>query len=257
MCTVRVVPRPSDPVIIEINTRILPSYIFRLSTSTFAFRFGRLPKYPAVMSSSSREEEKPHKELAPEIEYEDGNSETTYEPIGLIDPSEVETLTRIATQQSRRQSTSGPTHRLASLAEQDPTLNPQSGKFDLRKWIIAAMRDVGRERGQRMGVVFKDLNIYGSGSELQFQDTVSSMLTAPLRIGEAFHKSPKKRILKNFNGILKSGELLLVLGRPGAGCSTMLKSIMGELHGLEMGEGSVINYNGKKLSTDFTPKTGY
>ncbi|KAJ5538316.1 CDR ABC transporter [Penicillium frequentans] len=196
------------------------------------------------MSSSPKEEEKPHKEMAPEIEYEDENSETTYEPIGLIDPSEVETLTRIATQQSRRQSTSGPTHRLASLADQDPTLNPQSGKFDLRKWIIAAMRDVGRERGQKMGVVFKDLNIYGSGSELQFQDTVSSMLTAPLRIGEAFHKSPKKRILKNFNGILKSGELLLVLGRPGAGCSTMLKSIMGELHGLEMGEGSVINYNG-------------
>lgn len=209
------------------------------------------------MSSSLREEEKPHKELAPEIEYEDGNSETTYEPIGLIEPSEVETLTRIATQQSRRQSAAGPTHRLASVADSDPTLNPQSGKFDLRKWIIAAMQDVGRERGQKMGVVFKDLNIYGSGSELQFQDTVSSMLTAPLRIGEAFRKSPKKRILKDFNGILKSGELLLVLGRPGAGCSTMLKSIMGELHGLEMGEGSVISYNGKTCFTASVRKVGF
>lgn len=209
------------------------------------------------MSFSSREGDKPHKELAPETEYEDEKSETTFEPIDLIDPNEVETLTHIATQQSRRQSTAGPTHRLASIADQDPTLNPQSGKFDLRKWIIAAMQDVGRERGQKMGVVFKDLNIYGSGSELQFQDTVSSMLTSPLRIGEAFRKSPKKRILKDFNGILRSGELLLVLGRPGAGCSTMLKSIMGELHGLEMGEGSVINYNGKNRFTVSIPKVGY
>ena len=62
------------------------------------------------------------------------------------------------------------------------------------------MQDVGRERGQKMGVVFKDLNVYGSGSELQFQSTVSSMFTAPLRIGEAFRKAPSKRILKNFNG---------------------------------------------------------
>ncbi|KAJ5930413.1 CDR ABC transporter [Penicillium verhagenii] len=197
------------------------------------------------MSTFPQEEEKPHRELAPEDENEiDSENSVTYEPIGLIDPNEVETLTRIATQQSRRQSIGGPAHRLASLADQDPTLNPSSGKFDLRKWIVAAMRDVGRERAQKMGVVFKDLNVYGSGSELQFQDTVSSMLTAPLRIGEAFRKSPKKRILKDFNGILNSGELLLVLGRPGAGCSTMLKSIMGELHGLEMGEDSVINYNG-------------
>ncbi|KAJ5613769.1 CDR ABC transporter [Penicillium herquei] len=195
--------------------------------------------------SASQEEDKIQKELPQELPHDhEEDHEVTYEPINFIDPEEVDTLTRIATQQSRRQSTIGQAHRLASVAEHDPSLDPQSGKFDLKKWLVAAMQDVGRERGQKMGVVFKDLNVYGSGSELQFQSTVSSMFTAPLRIGEAFRKAPSKRILKNFNGLLKGGELLLVLGRPGAGCSTMLKSICGEMHGLDMGEESVIHYNG-------------
>ncbi|KAJ5711055.1 CDR ABC transporter [Penicillium malachiteum] len=195
--------------------------------------------------SASQEEDKIQKELPRELPHDhEEDHEVTYEPINFIDPEEIDTLTRIATQQSRRQSTIGQAHRLASVAEHDPSLDPQSGKFDLKKWLVAAMQDVGRERGQKMGVVFKDLNVYGSGSELQFQSTVSSMFTAPLRIGEAFRKAPSKRILKNFNGLLKGGELLLVLGRPGAGCSTMLKSICGEMHGLDMGEESVIHYNG-------------
>src|SRR4029434_10916983 len=41
-----------------------------------------------------------------------------------------------------------------------------------------------------------------------------------------------------------SGELLAVLGRPGSGCSTFLKSICGELHGLTLGEKTNIHYNG-------------
>ncbi|KAJ5116193.1 hypothetical protein N7456_000541 [Penicillium angulare] len=193
------------------------------------------------MSASSQEDFELQKEHRRENNNE--SDEGVYEPIAWIDPTEADNLTRIATQKSRQDSVIA--HRLASSAQHDPSLDPQSGKFDLKKWIMAAMQDVGRENGKKkMGVLFKNLNIYGSGSELQFQSTVSSMLTAPLRIGEAFRKDPSKRILKDFNGLLKGGELLLVLGRPGAGCSTMMKSICGELHGLEMGEKSVIHYNG-------------
>lgn len=54
--------------------------------------------------------------------------------------------------------------------------------------------------------------------------------------------------MKDFNGLLKKGELLLVLGRPGSGCSTLLKSICGELHGLDLDKESTIHYNGKVLS---------
>jgi ABC-type hemin transport system ATPase subunit len=39
--------------------------------------------------------------------------------------------------------------------------------------------------------------------------------------------------------------MLLVLGRPGSGCSTMLKTIAGETHGLYVADNSHINYQGK------------
>jgi ATPase subunit of ABC transporter with duplicated ATPase domains len=170
-----------------------------------------------------------------------------YKPISLIDQNETETLTRIATEQSRRQSVV-PTHRLASVAEHDPSLNPQSPNFNLQKWLAAAMTDAGRDgrTGQTMGIVFKNLNVYGSGAALQFQETVSSLLSSPLRLPQMIREShaPRRRILKDFSGLLKKGELLLVLGRPGAGCTTFLKSLCGETHGLELDSNSVIHYNG-------------
>ncbi|KAL4861602.1 hypothetical protein BDV12DRAFT_203849 [Aspergillus spectabilis] len=169
-------------------------------------------------------------------------------PMALIDQVDVETLTRIATQRSRRQSTLGATDNLAVLAQQDPSLDPQSGEFDLQKWLKAAISDVsvdGRP-GHTSDVVFKQLNVYGSGAALQYQDTVTSTLTAPFRLPQILREShsPQRRILKDFNGLLKSGELLLVLGRPGAGCSTLLKSITGELHNLSVDQGSTVHYNG-------------
>ncbi|KAJ5780775.1 hypothetical protein N7457_005935 [Penicillium paradoxum] len=169
-------------------------------------------------------------------------------PMSLINEVDVETLTKIATQRSRRHSTPGTTDTLAILAQADPSLDPQSGKFDLQKWLKAAINDISRDGrpGHSSDVVFKDLNVYGSGAALQFQDTVTSTLTAPFRLPQIIResKAPSRRILKDFTGLLKSGELLLVLGRPGAGCSTLLKSMTGELHGLQKGEESVIHYNG-------------
>ncbi|KAI3201102.1 hypothetical protein CBS147311_5163 [Penicillium roqueforti] len=165
-----------------------------------------------------------------------------------INQNDVDTLTRIATEHSHRQPAPGTSDNLEALAEQDPALDPQSGKFDLQKWLKAAFKDLNRDgpAGHTSDVVFKNLNIYGSGAALQFQDTVTSTLTAPFRLPQIIREShsPQRRILKDFNGILKSGEMLLVLGRPGAGCSTLLKSMTGELHGLKMDKESVIHYNG-------------
>lgn len=136
---------------------------------------------------------------------------------------------------------------LPQLREHDESLNPQSPKFDLEKWLRVAMNDLARDRArdQNMGIVFKNLNVYGSGAALQFQETVSTLLMAPLRLPQVIREShsPRRRILKDFKGLLKKSELLLVLGRPGA--STFLKALCGELHGLDLDKESVIHYNGK------------
>ena len=97
---------------------------------------------------------------------------------------------------------------------------------------------------RKAGITFKNLNVFGSGSGITFQQNVGSVLMAPLRFREFFGKGPEKQILRNFEGVLKTGEMLVVLGRPGSGCSTFLKSITGELQGLDMDKQSIIHYNG-------------
>lgn len=99
-------------------------------------------------------------------------------------------------------------------------------------------------RTRRSGFTFKNLKISGTGAALQLQQTVSSIFTAPFRFREFFAHPPEKEILRNFNGHVDSGELLIVLGRPGSGCSTFLKTICGELHGLDVSKDSTITYSG-------------
>lgn len=54
----------------------------------------------------------------------------------------------------------------------------------------------------------------------------------------------KIQILRDFEGLIKSGEMLVVLGKPGSGCSTLLKTISGETDGFVIDPESNINYQG-------------
>ena len=152
-----------------------------------------------------------------------------------------------------------------SINLDDPALDPTSDKFDHYKWsrmMLKLMDRQGIPRPPSTGVVFQNLNISGSGAELQYQNCVPDLLLAPFRPQDYFSigKSPVKRILRDFNGLLKSGELLIVLGRPGSGCSTFLKSICGELHGLKLRKSSEMQYNGismERMHTEFKGETLY
>lgn len=170
----------------------------------------------------------------------------------VVDMSDRNELVRIATALSRRHSiaTGGlPTiHTLATQDENAPALDPHSDQFDLQKWLqnfVRTLRDQG-VTAKQTGVLFKNLDVSGSGAALQVQETVGSTLLAPLRVGDffSFAKPERKHILRSFDGLVRSGELLIVLGRPGSGCSTLLKTLCGELHGLSMDGNSSIHYNG-------------
>ncbi|EGP83324.1 ABC transporter [Zymoseptoria tritici IPO323] len=153
---------------------------------------------------------------------------------------------------------------LDGLGMDDPVFDPNSPRFDLYKWLKLTLKLVNDEdiKIKRSGLAFKDLHVSGSGSALNLQPTVSSMLSAPLRIGEMFSmaKKPHKQILRSFDGLMKSGELLIVLGRPGSGCSTLLKSLTGQMHGLTMDEKTTIHYNGidqKQMIKEFQGEVIY
>lgn len=146
---------------------------------------------------------------------------------------------------------------LPNIDENDPALNPDHREFDLAKWVrrfIGQMREEGHTT-RMTDIVFRKLDVFGSGSALQLQQTVGSLFLAPFRLGEfvSFGKEPK-HILHGFEGLLRSGELLVVLGRPGSGCSTLLKTLCGELEGLQLGAESNIHYNGipqKQMKREF------
>ena len=63
----------------------------------------------------------------------------------------------------------------------------------------------------------------------------------------------KIQILRDFEGLVRSGEMLVVLGRPGSGCSTLLKTMSGETHGFYIADGSHINYQGMLVRPQLRP----
>ncbi|KAF2119900.1 pleiotropic drug resistance protein, ABC superfamily [Lophiotrema nucula] len=106
---------------------------------------------------------------------------------------------------------------------------------------------MGRHGQIRLGVAFRALNVSGSSSSIPYQHTVASYvlyISSILARLFTFHKKSKPPILRDFSGSVCSGEMLLVLGRPGSGCSTFLKSLAGETSGLEIDDVSNINYDG-------------
>ncbi|KAK9489410.1 ABC-2 type transporter-domain-containing protein [Lipomyces doorenjongii] len=137
---------------------------------------------------------------------------------------------------------------LAGVELGDPVLDPSKPEFDFYKWarmFLRLMEEDGIKHG-RAGFTFKNLNVSGTGAEVQLQSTVASLFMVPFRFRDTFnlgHK-PEKQILRDLNGTVKDGEMLIVLGKPGSGCTTFLKSISGETRGLNVHKDSVIHYNG-------------
>lgn len=91
---------------------------------------------------------------------------------------------------------------------------------------------------KKVGVVFRNLTVQGVGATATFVKTLPSAvagtfgldlykilarvipcLPAPGARGE------KRDLIHDFTGVVRNGEMLLVLGRPGSGCSTFLKAI--------------------------------
>ncbi|KAG6010295.1 hypothetical protein E4U21_007344 [Claviceps maximensis] len=186
---------------------------------------------------------------------ESAASESDHEPITrtatqtMIEDQDRSELVRIATALSHRRSSSATQSLpLGGIDQNDPTIDPEHRDFDIEKWLRRVMDQMheGGVKHKSLGVSYRNLEVFGSGSALQLQDTVGSMVSAPLKLGDffSFNKKQRKQILHGFDGYLNPGELLIVLGRPGSGCSTFLKTICGELEGLEVGEQSNIHYQG-------------
>lgn len=94
-------------------------------------------------------------------------------------------------------------------------------------------------RGRRLGVTWKNLNVKGIGADAAFNENVLSQFNLPQQIKESRGGAPLKTIIEESHGCVKPGEMLLVLGRPGSGCTTLLKMLSNHRLGYAEVGGSV------------------
>ncbi|KAJ7455204.1 pleiotropic drug resistance ABC transporter [Mycena galericulata] len=146
--------------------------------------------------------------------------------VDFFDPAGVQGLRRTVTQISERGSKKVPK---TESIDSDATLHPGNGPFDLEKtlkFITKKIEDAEIER-RELGVVFENLRVVGLGASASYQPTLGSILN-PLSIIESIQTlrhPPLRNILEGISGVVRPGEMLLVLGRPGSGCSTLLKTL--------------------------------
>ncbi|KAL8890195.1 MAG: hypothetical protein Q9205_003289 [Flavoplaca limonia] len=103
------------------------------------------------------------------------------------------------------------------------------------------------EKTRHIGLIFKNLTVTGMGLGAALQPTLSDpFLGLPRLLSKLFSKGksasskpPIRTILNDFTGCVKPGEMLLVLGRPGSGCSTFLKVLANQRYGYESIKGDV------------------
>lgn len=108
------------------------------------------------------------------------------------------------------------------FGSENPLLDPNSGKFSSRAWLRTLMsitsRDPERYPMRVAGVAYRNLSAYGFGEPTDYQKTFGNY---PLEVIGSLKKllgktrATRIQILRDFDGLVKSGEMLLVLGRPG------------------------------------------
>lgn len=139
--------------------------------------------------------------------------------------------------------------------EIEESLNPESDMFNAKFWVKNVRKlldsDPDYYKPTSLGVAYRDLRAYGIATDSDYQPTVTSAL---FKLGKDYIRSLRKQdpsiyfdILKSMDAIMKPGEVTVVLGRPGSGCSTLLKTIAAHTYGFHIGEESKITYDGLSM----------
>jgi ATP-binding cassette subfamily G (WHITE) protein 2 (PDR) len=141
-------------------------------------------------------------------------------------------------------------------------LNPRSDKFEAHAWA-ANVAQVAHEHGQSyrsVGLCFQNLKVFGYSTTTDFQKNVGNIWLAFPGIVRRFFSSTaghtRVNILHQLEGIIRPGEMCVVLGPPGSGCSTFLKTVSGETSGIHVGQDSYFNYQGLSANEMHTAHRG-
>lgn len=161
-------------------------------------------------------------------------------------------LTKLSLQRSRSATRS--VHRLRSETQHPGDWKEEEGiideassatskdqtEFDLSEFLQGGhleRRTTVGEPAKKVGVVFKNLTVKGVQSGASFARTLPDAVVGTFgpdlyhllqRFIPSMHfgkRPPMRELIHDFSGVVRDGEMMFVLGRPGAGCTTFLKAI--------------------------------
>lgn len=121
-------------------------------------------------------------------------------------------------------------------------------------------------KAKRIGVIWDDLTVSGIGGVKNivktFPEAFVSFFNVPETLMHLFGYGKKGKefdILQKFRGVAKPGEMVLVLGKPGAGCTTFLKVIANQRFGYTKFDGEVLYgpYDPKTFEKQFRGEAVY
>ncbi|KAH6633454.1 ABC transporter CDR4 [Boeremia exigua] len=197
----------------------------------------------AAPNSPPRSNHHPNNSVEKEVPYtQDVDEEETARR-----EREVLQLARRFTTQSHQ---SASHHQNPFEATPGSSLDPSGENFNARAWTKAMMNlqlsDSNAPPPRQAGVSFRDLNVHGFGADTDYQKSVGNIwFEGPALLKKLKgDKGRKINILRGVDGLVEAGEMMVVLGPPGSGCSTFLKTLTGETHGFFVDENSKLNYQG-------------
>jgi ATP-binding cassette, subfamily G (WHITE), member 2, SNQ2 len=167
------------------------------------------------------------------------------------------TLRRVLTGQSRhtdrRTISEADTEAEAEEETEEEEKGFELGDF-LRDGHFEKRRD--GQSAKKVGVVFKNLTVQGAGATATFVKTLPSAIISTFGpdlykiLSRFIPKLPNlgaseeiRTLIHDFTGVVRNGEMLLVLGKPGSGCSTFLKAVADKRDGYASATGDV-HYGG-------------
>ena len=129
-----------------------------------------------------------------------------------------------------------------TLTDDERSVNNQADN----SWALKHKVENVKERDQRsgfrpreLGVTWQNLTVKAISADAAIHENVTSQFNVPKLVKESRHKPPLKTILDNSHGCVKPGEMLLVLGRPGSGCTTLLSTLANRRRGYASVTGDV------------------
>jgi ABC-type multidrug transport system ATPase subunit len=131
---------------------------------------------------------------------------------------------------------------LAGVAQTPDNLENNNNDVWGLKHRVEADRDRDARSGlppRRLGITWKNLTVQAVAADATVHENVGSQFNIPKLIKESRRKPPMKTILDSNHGCVKPGEMLLVLGRPGSGCTTLLSVLANRRRGYSSVTGDV------------------